>query len=155
MGTLGKAAGVAGAFVAAHPSVIDTIVQTARPYIYTTAAPALLAHTLRAALRIVRDAGSERARLRTLVAVFRERARDLPWKLLPSSTPIQPLVVGDAEAVVRIARALEARGVLVPAIRPPTVPSGTARLRVSLSAAHTLVDVHGLADALVDVARHG
>ena len=155
MGTLGKAAGVAGAFVTAHASVVDAIVQTARPYIYTTAAPALLAHTLRAALGIVRDARSERERLGTLIAAFRARAREHPWRLLPSSTPIQPLVVGEADAVVQIARALEARGVLVPAIRPPTVPAGTARLRVSLSADHALDDVHMLADVLADVARHG
>jgi 8-amino-7-oxononanoate synthase len=152
MGTLGKAAGVAGAFVAAHPLVIETLMQTARPYVYTTAAPALLCETLRAALRLVRDDGERRAHLARLIAAFRARASGLPWKLLASSTPIQPLVVGDATAAVRVSEALAARGIFVPAIRPPTVPAGTARLRVSLSAAHALADVDALADALHDVA---
>ncbi|HET9749918.1 MAG TPA: 8-amino-7-oxononanoate synthase [Casimicrobiaceae bacterium] len=152
MGTLGKAAGVAGAFVAAHPAVIESIVQTARPYIYTTAAPALLAHALRGALTLVRDGARERAHLASLVAAFREAARELPWSLLPSATPIQPLVVGDAATTVRISRSLEREGLLVPAIRPPTVPAGTSRLRVSLSAAHAHDDVRALTRALGRVA---
>ena len=152
MGTLGKAAGVAGAFVAAHPLVIETLVQTARPYIYTTASPAPLAETLRVALRVVRDADARRARLATLIGAFRAQAAGLPWKLLASSTAIQPLVVGDAATAVRVAEALAARGILVPAIRPPTVPAGTARLRISLSSAHTLADVDALARALREVA---
>jgi 8-amino-7-oxononanoate synthase len=152
MGTLGKAAGVAGAFVAAHPAVFESIVQTARPYIYTTAAPALLAHALRGALTLVRDGARERAHLASLVAAFREAARELPWSLLPSATPIQPLVVGDAATTVRISRALEREGLLVPAIRPPTVPAGTSRLRVSLSAAHAHDDVRALTRALGRVA---
>jgi 8-amino-7-oxononanoate synthase len=153
MGTLGKAAGVSGAFVVAHPVVIESIVQTARSYIYTTASPALVAETLRASLNLVRDGARERAHLARLVAAFRSQAADLPWRLLPSRTPIQPLVVGDVSDVVRIAAALEARGFLVPAIRPPTVPNGTARLRVSLSAAHALEDVTALAHALHEIAR--
>jgi len=152
MGTLGKAAGVAGAFVAAHPLVIETLVQTARPYIYTTASPAPLAETLRVALRLLRDADASRARLATLVTTFRAQAGALPWTLLASSTPIQPLVIGDAATAVRVAEALAARGILVPAIRPPTVPAGTARLRISLSSAHTLNDVDALARALREVA---
>ena len=152
MGTLGKAAGVSGAFVAAHPVVIATLLQTARAYIYTTAAPAALAETLRMALRVVRDADVRRAHLATLIAAFRTQARALPWTLLGSSTPIQPLVVGDAAAAVRIAEALAARGILVPAIRPPTVPANTARLRISLSSAHTHADVDALVRALHEVA---
>lgn len=152
MGTLGKAAGVAGAFVAAHPVVIETLLQTARQYIYTTASPALLVEALRESLRVIRDDVPRRTHLAALVEAFRTRARDLPWRLLPSSTPIQPLVVGKSEAAVRVSDALAARGILVPAIRPPTVPAGTARLRVSLSAAHTAADVAQLADALHDVA---
>ena len=152
MGTLGKAAGVAGAFVAAHEAVIESIVQAARSYIYTTAAPALLAQALRAALRLVRDASAERAHLEALVTAFRSGAARLPWTLPPSRTPIQPLVVGGAAETVRLARALEAQGLLVPAIRPPTVPAGTARLRVSLSAAHTLEDVELLTHALAGLA---
>ena len=154
MGTLGKAAGVAGAFVAAHPVVIETLMQTARSYVYTTAAPAPLAGALRAALRCIRDGDARRDHLAALIGAFRARAGALPWKLLSSQTPIQPLVIGDAGKTLLAAQALAARGLLVPAIRPPTVPAGTARLRVSLSAAHTLADVEYLANALDEVAAH-
>jgi 8-amino-7-oxononanoate synthase len=153
MGTLGKAAGVAGAFVAAHPAVIDTLVQSARPYIYTTAAPPLLAATLLTALRIIRDDGDRRARLFARIARFRAGVSALPWKLLPSATAIQPLVVGTSDAAVALSDRLRARGIWVPAIRPPTVPAGTARLRVSLSAAHTDADVDALLGALATCAR--
>jgi len=148
MGTLGKAAGVAGAFVAGHPLVVETLLQSARSYVYTTASPALLAEALRASLARIREGDGRRAHLAELIALFRHRARDLPWRLLPSSTPIQPLVIGDAQAALRVGEALLAEGMLVPAIRPPTVPAGTARLRVSLSAAHTEADVERLAAAL-------
>lgn len=153
MGTLGKAAGVAGAFVTAHKTVIETLIQTARPYIYTTAAPALLACALRASLAILRDEPLRRARLRRLVEQFRTGARALPWALFPSESAIQPLLVGDNATVNALAAALFARGFWVPAIRPPTVPRGTARLRVSLSAAHTHDDVEVLLGALRDLAR--
>ena len=152
MGTLGKAAGVAGAFVAAHPAVIETLVQTARPYIYTTASPPLLAEALRASLRIIRDDAARRAHLLALIAHFRERARGLPWPLLDSRTPIQPLVVGANAAAVELAGALWQRGFWVPAIRPPTVPKDTARLRITLSAAHSIADVDALTDALATLA---
>jgi len=148
MGTLGKAAGVAGAFVAAHPAVIATLEQSARSYVYTTAAPALLAETLRASLALVRAGAARRAHLGRLIARFRERARELPYALSDSPTPIQPIVVGDNNTALRLARSLWERGFWVPAIRPPTVPQGTARLRVSLSAAHSEADVDALADAL-------
>jgi 8-amino-7-oxononanoate synthase len=151
MGTLGKAAGVAGAFVAAHPSIIETLVQFARSYIYTTAAPPLLAVALRAALRSIRDDGHRRSRLTELIAAFRDGAAPLRWKLLPSTTPIQPLLTGDVPTTLAIADALLARGILVPAIRPPTVPAGAARLRVSLSAAHARADVEQLTAALRDI----
>ncbi|MEP7329075.1 MAG: 8-amino-7-oxononanoate synthase [Betaproteobacteria bacterium] len=152
MGTLGKAAGVSGAFVAAHPAVIETLVQTARPYIYTTAAPPLLAQALRASLTLIRDDHTRRAALHARIAQFRAGAADLPWMLLPSMTAIQPLVVGDSNAAVALSTALGAQGLWVPAIRPPTVPLGTARLRVSLSAAHAPADVHALLTALVAAA---
>jgi len=152
MGTLGKAAGVAGAFVAAHPSVIETLIQTARPYIYTTAPPPLLAETLRVALAIIRDGTGRRAHVTHLIEQFRRGAGGLPWRLLPSSTPIQPLVVGDSRAAMDIAEALREKGFWVPAIRPPTVPQGTARLRVSLSAAHAAGDVAALLAALHSIA---
>jgi 8-amino-7-oxononanoate synthase len=152
MGTLGKAAGVAGAFVAAHSSVIETLVQTARPYIYTTAAPPLLAEALRTSLSIIRDDAGRRAHLTRLIAQFRDGASDLPWTLLESATAIQPLVIGDSDAAMEVAAALRERGFWVPAIRPPTVPQGTARLRVSLSAAHTNDDVSALLAALRAIA---
>jgi 8-amino-7-oxononanoate synthase len=147
MGTLGKAAGVAGAFVAAHPAVIDTLVQTARSYVFTTAAPPLLAEALRASLRIIREDAGRHAHLRALIARFRARMQALPWTLLESPTAIQPVIVGANAAAVALADALWQRRFWVPAIRPPTVPKGTARLRVTLSAAHSLADVDALADA--------
>jgi 8-amino-7-oxononanoate synthase len=152
MGTLGKAAGVAGAFVAAHPAVIETLAQTARPYIYTTAAPPLLAAALRAGLSIIRDDVARRAHLVSLIARFRERLTSTPWTLADSQTAIQPLIVGANAAAVALAEALWARNLWVPAIRPPTVPQGTARLRITLSAAHTHADVDALADALAELA---
>jgi len=153
MATLGKAAGVAGAFVTAHPTVIETLVQTARSYIYTTAAPPLLAFAVRVALAAIRDGDARRARLRGSIAALRAAVADLPWRLLPSTTPIQPLVIGDVAKTLAAAAALESRGILVPAIRPPTVPRGTARLRISLSAAHAPDDVAALARALHAVAE--
>ncbi len=152
MGTLGKAAGVAGAFVAAHPAVIDTLVETARSYVFTTAAPPLLAEALRASLRIIRDDAARHAHLGMLIARFRARLRGLPWRLLESRTAIQPVVVGANAAAVDLDAALWQRGFWVPAIRPPTVPNGTARLRITLTAAHTADEVDALADALADLA---
>lgn len=153
MGTLGKAAGVAGAFVAAHPAVIETLAQTARPYVYTTAQPAALACALLASLAAIRGGAARRTHLAALIARFRAGAGRLPWTLLPSSTAIQPLVVGKADAAVALAAALWQQGLWVPAIRPPTVARGTARLRVSLSAAHTEDDVDRLLAALAVAAR--
>jgi 8-amino-7-oxononanoate synthase len=152
MGTLGKAAGVAGAFVAAHPAVIETLVQTARPYIYTTAAPALLAEALRTSLALIRDDATRRARLHARIAQFRAGATGLPWTLGMSPTAIQPLLVGDSGAAVALSAALWERGLWVPAIRPPTVPAGTARLRISLSAAHSEADVEQLLAGLRELA---
>jgi 8-amino-7-oxononanoate synthase len=148
MGTLGKAAGVCGAFVAAHPAVIETLLQTARPYIYTTATPPLIAEVLRESLRIVRAEEARRTHLRQLVARFRAGAGGLPWQLGASRTPIQPLIVGDDADASALAASLWQAGIFVPAIRPPTVPERTARLRVSLTAAHTDAHVDRLLDAL-------
>ena len=148
MGTLGKAAGVAGAFVAAHPAVIETIVQHARPYIYTTAAPAMLACALRASLDAIRGGDVRRAALARNIERLRAGLSGLPWRLLPSQTPIQPLVVGSNEAAVALSQRLWERGIFVPAIRPPTVPAGTARLRISVSAAHRDEDIDALVGAL-------
>jgi 8-amino-7-oxononanoate synthase len=153
MGTLGKAAGVAGAFVAAHPAVIDTLVETARSYIFTTAAPPLLADALRASLNIIRTDAARHAHLVSLIARFRSRMRALPWQLLESRTAIQPVVVGSNAAALELAAALWDRGFWVPAIRPPTVPKGTARLRISLSAAHSLAEIDALVDALAELGK--
>ncbi|HVP70697.1 MAG TPA: 8-amino-7-oxononanoate synthase [Gemmatimonadaceae bacterium] len=148
MGTLGKAAGVGGAFVAAHPAIIETLVQTARPYIYTTAAPPLLAETTRAALALIRDGHDRRAHLKELIRRFRDGVHAVGLRMLESQTPIQPLVVGQAATAVALSEALWARGLWVPAIRPPTVPVGSARLRISLTASHTFGEVDALIDGL-------
>ncbi|MFI4904666.1 MAG: 8-amino-7-oxononanoate synthase [Burkholderiales bacterium] len=148
MGTLGKAAGVAGAFVCAHPVVIDTIVQTARPYIYTTAAPAALACALLESVAIIRDDAARRARLADRIAQFRVAAQGLRWPLMPSRTAIQPIVIGESSDAMAVAAQLWDAGIWVPAIRPPTVPLHAARLRVSLSAAHDAEDVERLVAAL-------
>jgi 8-amino-7-oxononanoate synthase len=148
MGTLGKAAGVAGAFVAAHPAVIETLLQTARSYIYTTASPALLASALAASIALVRSDTARREHLFALLSRWRKLASALPWPVLASPTPIQPLIIGDAGEAVAVSEALWQRGIWVPAIRPPTVPHGTARLRITLSAAHSETDVDRLVEAL-------
>ena len=153
MATLGKAAGVAGAFVAAHPAIVETLLQTARSYVYTTAAPPLLAHALSTALALIRDDTARRARLHARIAEFRAGAMRLRWNLLASETAIQPLLIGANADAVALADALLARGIWVPAIRPPTVPSGTARLRISLSAAHAADDVARLLAALAELSR--
>jgi 8-amino-7-oxononanoate synthase len=149
MGTLGKALGTAGAFVAGDADLIEAIVQFARPYIYTTAMPAALAAATRASLRLVRtDPDGRRERLAANIERFRAGARQLGLAMMPSQTAIQPLLVGSAEAALVASRALEAAGFLVVAIRPPTVPQGAARLRITLSAAHSAQQIDALLDAL-------
>ena len=166
MGTLGKAAGVGGAFVAAHPTLIDWLVQTARPYIYTTAAPPAIAHALSASLVLMAGAEGEqrRAHLQALIAQLRGLLTGLiaayptlGWRLADSATAIQPLIVGSNAAALALSAALDAQGLWVPAIRPPTVPMGTARLRITLSAAHTAQDVQRLVEGLAATAKdlHG
>lgn len=152
MGTLGKAAGVSGAFVAAERRVIDLMIQRARTYIYTTAMPPSLACALETSLDIMQNEDWRRDRLSELIRHLRKRLHDLPWKLLPSETPIQPLVIGSNAQAMHLSMGLRSKGILVPAIRPPTVPQGTARLRLSLCAAHTIEDVDYLADALGELA---
>ena len=150
MGTLGKAAGVGGAFVAAHASVIELMIQRARPYIYTTAAPPALAHALLASIDIIGgdEGASRRAHLQSLIAQLNGELKLRRWQRIESHTAIQPLIIGSNEEALRIGAALYGKGIWVPAIRPPTVPVGTARLRVTLSAAHTQEDVAQLASAL-------
>jgi 8-amino-7-oxononanoate synthase len=148
MGTLGKAAGVSGAFVAGSAELIETLLQRGRSYLYTTASPPALASALRSSLAIVRNEAWRRQRLCEHVAQLGETLRLQRWKWLGSSTPIQPVVIGTNEEALAASEALAGEGILVPAIRPPTVPSRTARLRISLSAAHSSADVRQLADAL-------
>ena len=152
MGTLGKAAGVSGAFVAGDRRVIDWLTQRARPYIFTTASSPLLAAALLASLDLIAAGDERRAHLRRLIDRLRSGLDGLPWRLLPSPTAIQPLLIGGNDAAVRLSERLFARGLWVPAIRPPTVPAGTARLRISLSAAHDEAQIDALISALHDCA---
>jgi 8-amino-7-oxononanoate synthase len=153
MGTLGKAAGVAGAFVAAHETVIEWLVQRARGYIYTTASPPAVAHALLASIDIIgsEEGRQRRAHLKYLIARLRERLNLKRWRLLPSETAIQPVIIADNAATIATGKALMAQGFWVGAIRPPTVPAGTARLRITLSAAHSTEQVDQLAAALLSI----
>jgi 8-amino-7-oxononanoate synthase len=148
MGTLGKAIGTFGAFVAGSEALIETLIQQARSYIYTTALPPAVAEATRASLRIIQTDHAQREKLMALTQQFREGAQQLGLTLMDSITPIQPLIVGDAERAVAISDALLEQGILVSAIRPPTVPAGTARLRFTFSAAHTEAQVDQLLNAL-------
>lgn len=152
MGTLGKAAGVYGAFAAGSESLVEWLLQRARSYIFTTASPPLLACAVMASLDLIEREEERRARLRLLIDRLKEKLEGLPWRLLPSETPIQPLIVGDNRAALELAEALRARGLWVPAIRPPTVPEGSARLRIALSASHEMHHVDELAAALRELA---
>ena len=153
VGTLGKALGTFGAFVAGDAELIEFLIQRARTYTYTTALPPAIAEATRASLRIVRAEPWRRTHLAALVAHFRAGAAQLGLTLAASDTPIQPLIVGDASAAVSAAATLRAAGILVPAIRPPTVPRGAARLRITLSAAHETADVDRLLNALAELRR--
>lgn len=156
MGTLGKAAGVSGAFVAAHGSVIEWLVQKGRPYIYTTASPSALAHALLTSLDIIFGAeGKERrAHLQRLIEQFKSQFKTpIVLSLLESDTQIQPLIVGENTTTLQLEAKLYQLGIWVPAIRPPTVPVGTARLRITLSAAHSEAQVATLLSALQDLQK--
>ena len=148
MATLGKALGCSGAFVAGSAALIDGLVQFARPYVYTTAMPPALAAAACAAVEIARGEHGRREKLQALIARFRAGAAQLGLPLMASHSAIQPLRMGDAQAALDAARALEQRGLLVTAIRPPTVPPGQARLRVTLSAMHEDEHVDQLLEAL-------
>lgn len=143
MGTLGKAAGVGGAFVAAHATVIDWLVQRSRPYIYTTAAAPALAHALMTSIDLIdgHEGAIRRAHLQALIAQLRGGMTLQRWQLFPSPTAIQPVIIGPNDETLRASAALQEQGFWVPAIRPPTVPPDSARLRITLSAAHTPQDV--------------
>jgi 8-amino-7-oxononanoate synthase len=151
MGTLGKALGTFGAFVAGEAAVIDTLIQHARTYTYTTALPPAVAEATRASLKLVQAEPWRRERLRALIARFRNGASTLGLMLAPSETPIQPVILGSAERALAAAAQLRRSGLLVPAIRPPTVPQGAARLRVSFSSAHEDAHVDRLLEALARI----
>jgi 8-amino-7-oxononanoate synthase len=152
VGTFGKAAGVAGAFVGGSEHAVEWLLQRARTYIFTTAAAPALAVAVSKSIDLIAAADERRLHLGRLIVRLRsglaELAKRRGWRLLDSATPIQALIVGENQAALDLAAALEARGIWVPAIRPPTVPAGTARLRISLSAAHVEEDVDALLAAL-------
>jgi 8-amino-7-oxononanoate synthase len=156
MATLGKAAGVAGAFVAGSDVLIEWLLQKTRSYIFATAAPPMLAHALRASLRLIEAQDWRRDHLNRLVAQLRGGLgivlRNTPWKLAKSTTPIQALLIGPNDEALAVMEGLRGSGLWVPAIRPPTVPEGTARLRIALSAAHSHADVDHLILALSELA---
>ena len=153
IGTLGKAFGTSGAFVAGDEGLVETLIQRSRHYVYTTAMPSALAAATLASLEIARAEEWRREHLARLVMRFRDGASTLGFSVRPSVSPIQPLVVGDSARTLAMSRALEARGILITAIRPPTVPEGTARLRITLTAAHKASDVDQLLDALASLNR--
>ncbi|WP_268798334.1 8-amino-7-oxononanoate synthase [Pseudomonas huanghezhanensis] len=148
VGTLGKSFGTAGAFVAGSEELIETLIQFARPYIYTTSQPPALACATLKSLELLRTEHWRREHLTALIKQFRKGAQDLGLQLMDSFTPIQPILIGDSGRALRLSQLLRERGLMVTAIRPPTVPAGGARLRVTLSAAHTPAQVQLLLDAL-------
>lgn len=150
IGTLGKGFGTSGAFVAGSEELIETLVQFARPYIYTTSQPPALACATLRSLQLLRSEHWRREHLASLIAQFRQGAQQLGLTLMESFTPIQPILIGDAGRALQLSRLLRERGLLVTAIRPPTVPAGSARLRVTLCAAHSSAQVQQLLDALAE-----
>lgn len=148
IGTLGKSFGTAGAFVAGSEELIETLIQFARPYIYTTSQPPALACATLKSLELLRTEHWRREHLAALIKQFRAGAESLGLELMDSFTPIQPIVIGDSGRALRLSQLLRERGVMVTAIRPPTVPAGSARLRVTLSAAHSEAQVQLLLQAL-------
>lgn len=150
IGTLGKAVGTSGAFVAGPTMLMDYLVQKARTYIYTTAMPPAIALATCASLDLIERENSRRSHLQSLIEHFRREATALGYELMPSRTPIQPIMVGDNWTALALSQALEQKGLMVTAIRPPTVPEGEARLRVTLSAAHSTADLEKLLTALAE-----
>jgi 8-amino-7-oxononanoate synthase len=155
MGTLGKGIGTFGAFVAGSDELIETLIQQARAYIFTTATPPAVAEATRASLRLVQQERWRREHLNSLIRQFRQGAAQLGLPLMASQTPIQPILAGSSEQALAWSQMLEAQGILVTAIRPPTVPEGSARLRITFSASHTEQQVNRLLDALEQLATAG
>ena len=152
MGTLGKAFGTYGAFVAGDEALIETLIQHARSYIYTTSMPPAVAAATRVSLQLVIKEQWRREHLALLIDQFRKGCQQLGLELMDSPTPIQPILIGDSEKALQVSAALKANGIWITAIRPPTVPQGGARLRVTLTAAHTEAQVTQLLEALSEVA---
>ncbi len=150
VGTLGKAFGTAGAFVAGSEGLIETLIQFARPYIYTTSQPPAVACATLKSLQLLRTESWRREHLNKLIARFRQGAAEIGLNLMDSATPIQPIMIGDSARAMRLSALLRERGLLVTAIRPPTVPAGSARLRVTLSAAHSEAQLERLLQVLAE-----
>lgn len=150
MGTLGKAFGTFGAFIAGSEPLIETLIQFARPYIYTTAMPPALAAATRVSLRLLQSESWRREHLQKLIAHFRVGAEQLGLPLTNSTTPIQPIIIGDEVKTLALAEALAQRGFLIIPIRPPTVAAGSSRLRITFTAEHTFAQVNDLLNALAD-----
>lgn len=155
IGTFGKAFGTAGAFVAGSNDLIEYLIQTARPYIYTTSMPPAIAAATRKSLTLIREGDRERAHLASLIGRFRRSVSKLGLELMDSKTPIQPILVGGNQKALSLSKYLEENGILVSAIRPPTVPENTARLRVTFSAAHTDEQLDILLAALDRACKEG
>lgn len=153
MATLGKAAGVSGAFIAANQTIVDYLKQKARTYIYTTASPPASAFALSKAVDIIKNGDALRAHLNGLITILKQSLNLKKWQLMDSPSAIQPLLVGSNQAVIELSEYLLTSGILVPAIRPPTVPAGTARLRISLTAAHSTQDIEKLIVAIHQAER--
>jgi 8-amino-7-oxononanoate synthase len=153
IGTLGKAAGISGAFIAAHKTLIEWIMQKGRPYIYTTASPPAIAHGLLKSLELMSD-DSYRSSLNKNIQYWKKTLRLNKWSLMPSDTAIQPIMIGKTEDAVKVAQQLYQKNIWVPAIRPPTVPTDTARLRITFSASHTTDQIDQLIQALMEI-EHG
>lgn len=151
MATLGKSVGSFGAFVAGSETLIESLIQFARPYIYTTAMPPAVAAATRASLRIIQSEHWRREHLHSLIAHFRRGAVERGLQLMDSYSPIQPVVIGSEANALAVAERLAARGILIIAIRPPTVPAGSSRLRITFSAQHTVAQVDQLLDELTGV----
>lgn len=149
MATFGKTIGTSGAFVAGSEELIETLIQQARTYIYTTAAPPALAEATRASLKVITNEAVLREQLHNNIQYFRTCCRQLEIELSNSETAIQPIIIGDDKSTVQLSNSLFDQGLLVTAIRPPTVPTGTARLRITLSASHTRAQIDKLTDALI------
>jgi 8-amino-7-oxononanoate synthase len=155
MCTLGKAAGTFGAFVTGSAELVETLIQGAREYIYTTALPPAVAAATRAALKLMRDEPWRRATVLGHASRFRAEAGRLGLRLTPSASPIQPLLLGAESAALAASTALQEAGIFVPAIRPPTVPAGTSRLRITFSASHTDADLDRLIESLAALRGRG